>query len=158
MSFLNLIFRRRRLEWNFLFAVLRKFGFADRWISLIESMFSNCWFSLILNGVVTGYFHSTRGLRQGDPLAPTLFIIAEEVLSRGRSMAFSQRQITYYKVPRNCPKVTHLLFAYDTLVFKNGDKRSIQGLLQFNNLYEASSGQLVNSEKSCFVQQSSSWD
>lgn len=125
-----------RLEWDFLFLVLQKFGFHHQWIKYIQAMFTNCWFSLLYNGGVHGFFKSSRGLRQGDPLAPTLFIIAEEVLSRGLSMAFSQRQITYYKVPRNCPKVTHLLFADDTLVFKNGDKRSIQGLLQFNNLYE----------------------
>ena len=118
-----------RLEWDFLFQVLLRFGFHPGWVNYIRAMFTNCWFSVMFNGILAGFFKSTRGLRQGDPLAPTLFIIAEEVLSRGLSEAFRSKKIGYYKVPRQCPIVTHLLFADDTLVFLNGCKRSVQGLL-----------------------------
>lgn len=57
-----------RVEWDFLFAVLKQFGFSSRFISLIAQMISNCWFSISLNGAISGYFKSKSGVCQGDPL------------------------------------------------------------------------------------------
>lgn len=68
-----------RLEWDFLFQVLLRFGFHPGWVNYIRAMFTNCWFSVLYNGGAHGFFKSTRGLRQGDPLAPSLFILAQEV-------------------------------------------------------------------------------
>lgn len=86
-------------------------------------------------------------IKAGDPLAPSLFIIAEEALSRGLSKAFCERRIGYYKVPRG--QVTHLLFANDTLIWTNGGSRSVRNLISFIKLYDT--GQLVNASKSCFL-------
>lgn len=66
-----------RMEWDFIIAVLRRFGFSLNFTAIIESLLTNCGFSVRFNGILAGFFQSTRGLRQGDPLAPTLFIIAE---------------------------------------------------------------------------------
>lgn len=120
-----------RLEWDFLFDVLWKFGFSMEFISLLDPMLSNCWFSILLNGQIHGFFHSSRGLRQGDPLAPTLFILAEEALSRGLSALFARSRGGCFQSMQRCPSISHLLFADGTLIFSNGSARHIRNLMSF---------------------------
>lgn len=140
-----------RVEWDYLFKMLRLFGFSNRFVSLIAQMISNCWFTISMNGISRGYFKSTRGLRQGDPLAPALFIIAEELLSRGLSHLFLTCKCKYFHLARDVHRVSHILFADDSVIFMNGELASYKQLIRFLNLYETVSGQKVNAHKSCFM-------
>ncbi|MQL77174.1 hypothetical protein Taro_009586 [Colocasia esculenta] len=99
----------------------------------------------------TGYFKSSRGLRQGDHIAPALFIIMEEALSRGIKNMVDSGYLLPYSGPRRCPPISHLLYADDTLVFLNGSIRNVRRLMDFLNKYAGSSGQFINSNKSCFM-------
>lgn len=135
-----------RVNWGFLQRVLKAFGFNDQWISLIHNCISQNYFSIALNGSLAGFFKSSRGLRQGDPLSPLLFILSEEPLSRGLSELHSSGKLLPYKVPRTCPMISHLLFADDCIIFTNGSKRNIEKLMSFLNEYAATSGQ----ESQCF--------
>ena len=69
------------VSWSFLLAVLKKMGFRERWIKRIDWCISIVKFSVLINGSPSGFFRSSRELRQGDPLFPYLFVIVMEVFS-----------------------------------------------------------------------------
>ncbi|XP_071905984.1 uncharacterized protein [Coffea arabica] len=129
-----------RVSWSFLLQVLRRFRFSETWIDAIWRLVSNVWFSVLINGIPQGFFRSSRGLRQGDPLSPALFVIGAEALSRALNALVEHRQFHPYKVPIGCPIVTHLAFADDVVIFTSGLKSSLRLLMRnyqaFNGLSE----------------------
>lgn len=92
-------------------------GFADRFIQLIMECITTARFSLLLNGCLHGYFEARWGLRQGDPLSSALFTIFSDILSHMLARAEDEGEISCIKVSRNSPKITHLMYADDVLIY-----------------------------------------
>ncbi|XP_060182538.1 uncharacterized protein LOC132612249 [Lycium barbarum] len=137
-----------RLSWIFLTNVLRKMGFCEQFISLIYEIVGNNWYSVLINGQPHGFFHSTRGVKQGDSLSPTLFILASEVLSRGLNALYSNLWFTGFGVPKWSPKINHLAYADDTIIFSSSCEISLGLIMNVFTEYEQASGQLINKAKS----------
>ncbi|XP_027170927.1 uncharacterized protein LOC113770609 [Coffea eugenioides] len=140
-----------RVSWLFLINVLRRFGFGERFIDMVWRLISNVWFSIIINGASYGLFQSRRGLTQGDPLSLALFVLGADVLSRALNNLVAQVGFLGFKVPLGCPPVTHLAFADDVLIFTNGSARALRNIIRVLELYQRSSGQQVNGQKSGYV-------
>ena len=106
-----------RVEWSFLRAVMIKMGFNDRWVALVMECIISVTYSLLINGEPLGDIKPSRGICQGDPLSPYLFLLCSEGLHRMIQKTTERGEIQGVSIYRNGPKLTHLFFADDSLLF-----------------------------------------
>ncbi|KAA3471353.1 reverse transcriptase [Gossypium australe] len=137
-----------RVEWNYFEKVMLKMGFTERWIALVMKCVSTASYAVNINGIRGRVFHPTRGLRQGDPFNPYLFLICSEGLSALIRKAVDERIIKGVKTSRRGPEISHLLFADDCLLFGESIKEQVIVLKAILQQYEQCSGQCVNCNKS----------
>ncbi|VVA41364.1 PREDICTED: reverse mRNAase [Prunus dulcis] len=102
-----------RVEWDFLVGVMQKLGFSDFWINMVMACVSTVSFSVLINGKPGEPFQPTRGLRQGDPFSPYLFLIISEALSRNIMKCIESGEIKGIRIARGSPTLSHLFFADD---------------------------------------------
>lgn len=105
-------------------------------------------FSVLINGQPGRIFKPFRGLWQGDPLSPYIFPIVIEVLSWLINRAADLRFLDGIQLSMNVPKLTHLLFADDTLVFLKATSGNCRNILNLLKEYYHASGQQVSLQKS----------
>lgn len=97
-----------RVCWDFMFKVLEKLGFDDRWIAWVKECVCSVKYSIVVNGGQVCNISPNRGLRQGDPLSPYLFLIVADVLSILMKKAVMNNSIVGIKMKKRCPMVSHL--------------------------------------------------
>ncbi|KAF5475546.1 hypothetical protein F2P56_007344 [Juglans regia] len=122
-------------------------GFAQDWIHLVMQCVETVSYSILLNRIPQDYFKPTRGIRQGDPLSPYLFILCAEVLSSLLNHAENSRAISGVPIARGRIHINHLLFADDILLFSKANSLEWSRLLFVHSLYENASCQCLNKEK-----------
>lgn len=140
-----------RIEWDFINLVLKQFGFHQIWINWIMQCVTTVNYSYLLNGTAQGSVIPGRGIRQGDPLSPYLFILCSEVLSGLLNKAQRENKITGIKVGEKSPRISHLLFADDTMFFCKSDIKNCAALMEILGKYEKASGQMINPQKSAIT-------
>ena len=104
-------------------------------------------YSTLINGELHGYIKPSRGLRQGDPLSPYLFLLCAEGLHSLLQRAKNTEDIHGVSISRSGPKLTHLFFADDSLLFCKATTNEIKCIQNILTEYELASGQQVNRQK-----------
>ena len=105
------------VEWIYLVRIMEKLGFCEKWVSLVLECISIVSYSIFVNGEPKGDIRPSRGLRQGDPLSPYLFLLCSEGLNRMLQKAAANDGIKGFSLCKRGPKISHLLFADDSLLF-----------------------------------------
>ena len=136
-----------RVEWVFLERVMRRMGFDRWWIHLTMTCVRTTSYSVLLNGEPTSFIKPSKGIRQGDPLSPNLFLLCVEGLSALLQQAKRDRRITGVSICQGGPRISHLLFVDDSLLFYEANTEECTRLLEMLTTYERASGQVVNRDK-----------
>ena len=140
-----------RINWEFLYQTMGRMGFGSRWLSWIKWCISTASFSVLINESLTGFFPSSRGLRQGDPLSPYLFVIRMEDISCLINRVVAGNYLSGSRIIDGRGEelaISHLLYADDTLLFYEADKNQLKFLSWILMWFEAMSGLKINLNKS----------
>ncbi|KAL0011890.1 hypothetical protein SO802_006998 [Lithocarpus litseifolius] len=107
-------------------------------------------YSILVNGEPKGLIHPSRGLRQRDPLSPFLFLLCTEGLHGLIKKAASNGDINGFRLCKQGPKLTHLIFADDNLRFYRANSTKCSKVMDLLSLYEDVSSQKINRDKTTF--------
>ena len=136
-----------RVEWPFLEGIMRRIGFNEGWINLIMLCVKTVTYLVLVNGEPCGMIHPTRGIRQGDPISPFLFLLCTEGLNGLIKKAERNGDVHGFSLCRRGPKLTHFLFADDSFLSYRAKMEECGKVLDILNGYEDASGQKINRSK-----------
>ncbi|XP_062014459.1 uncharacterized protein LOC133730987 [Rosa rugosa] len=140
-----------RMEWKFLEAILLRFGFDEAWVHIIMQCVTTVRYAFLINGKPRGYLTPTRGLRQGDPLSPYLFLLCAEVFSALLVRKAERQELKGIRICPDAPLIHHLLFVDDSLLFGRATLEECLHIKSVLTDYEIASRQQVNFSKSSIV-------
>lgn len=106
-----------KVEWKCLEQIMLRMGFSERWVSLVMQCITMVSYAIHINGQPQRNIIPSRGLRQGNPLSPYLFLLCAEVLSALIHQAIQNWKSKGISACRNGPKISHFFFVDDSLIF-----------------------------------------
>ena len=136
------------VNWNFLLSIMSQMGFGSKWCSWINGCLSSATVSVLVNGSPTEEFHMERGLRQGDPLSPFLFLIIGEALQAMVREACNNSLFKGLKLINRQRNLTLLQYADGALFFGVWSKINILNLINLLKCFHDVSGLQINFSKS----------
>lgn len=143
-----------RVEWGFLEAMIGKLGFANHWTGVIMSCVKSVSYSVLVNRTPFGKITPTRGIRQGDPLSPYLFLPCAEGLSCTLQNAVLEGSLTGVPIAACGSCLSHLFFADNSLLFYCANFMEWGNVMNLLKRYELALGQKLNSQKTSIFLQS----
>ena len=126
---------------------MKQMGFSDQWVALVMECVTSVLYSLLVNEEPHGNIKPSQGIHQGDPLSPYLFLLCSKGLHRLIQAAANNGEIQGVSLCRNGPKLTHLLFADDSILFCRATNQECHKVLDILSSYEWVSGKKLNREK-----------
>ncbi|WMV42794.1 hypothetical protein MTR67_036179 [Solanum verrucosum] len=135
---------------NWGFRILKQMGFGEKWLKWIDYCIKTVRFSILVNREPAGFFPSERGLRQGDPLSPFLFIVAMEGYNSMMRVVIQNNWLKGFKVSNSSGRemqICYLLYADDTIIFCDAKAEQVALIRMTLVVFEAVSGLSVNWRK-----------
>ncbi|KAF5458308.1 hypothetical protein F2P56_022343 [Juglans regia] len=139
------------VEWCFLETIMVVLGFEKKFVDMVMKCVTTVSFFVLINGKPKGPIVPSRGLRQGDPISPYLFLLCTEGLTTLLRKAERNQVLKGIKVCRRAPNVNHLLFVDDSVIFCQVNVEENITIQRILNTYEKASGQKINKEKTTLV-------
>jgi hypothetical protein len=133
------------VSWAFLLEVMRKMGFGMIWCDMISGLLATFSTQILMNGVPREFIAHQRGLRQGDPLSPILFILVMDILARLVQKSLEDG----FLQPLSSRRLRHRisLYADDAVLFLKLDASDISLVIELLSLFEKASGCILTSKR-----------
>ncbi|KAK2656590.1 hypothetical protein Ddye_009642 [Dipteronia dyeriana] len=127
-----------RVEWDFLAKIMDRLGFSVSWIGRIMNYVKYVSFSFLNNGQITDLIIPTKGIRQGDPLSPYLYLLAAEVLSSLLESAVQRKEYIWFKCGCSSPSIR--IFSLLTMSLFKASSRDFMNITNIFDWYSRASG------------------
>lgn len=139
------------MEWGFIEERLRDASLPEKMITVIMGILRRSPCTLFWNGESTEAVYPTRGLRQGDPLSPYIFVMCMERLSRWVHERVEQGRWKLLKALRGGAVVSYLFFTDDILFFAKEGEDQVECIMEGIKEFSSASGQKINLNKSSIL-------